>query len=236
MIITLKKANFSSNNIGTLSTWSISRNLGSGIENYNGVSSVDKGASFTATMTLKDGYDLGTVTVTMGGSAVSGAYSVSGSTITISISPVTGNVYISVSTVNMNTGEEDSGGNNDTSNTSIIAKGTNVASMMPQNGGYVTSTNGQVMEYSGYDWENYDIYVSCRYGTTTAMYAACVWGANDTYLGGIWQSTGTAKIFTEELLEESDLPEGVTWSDVEKIGLSWSTGKNTPEMKLVPKA
>ena len=67
------------------------------------------------------------------------------------------------------------------------------------------------------------------------MYAACVWGPNDTYLGGIWQSTGTATEFTEKLLTESDLPAGVTWTDVEKIGLAWSTGKNTPAMKLVPK-
>lgn len=111
MIITLKGADFSSSNIGTLSSWTVSRVLGTGAT-YSGATSVDKGASFSATVTIGDGYELGSagVTVTMGGVTQSSAYSISGSTITISISSVTGNVVIKVPTKNTSTGSEDSGG------------------------------------------------------------------------------------------------------------------------------
>lgn len=109
MIITLKGADFSSNNIGTLSTWSVSKSLGTGAT-YSGPTSVDKGASLSATVTIATGYELGSagVTVTMGG--VSGSYAtVSGNTITIKISSVTGNVVIKVPTKNTSSGSEDSG-------------------------------------------------------------------------------------------------------------------------------
>jgi hypothetical protein len=42
MIITLKGADFSKSNIGTLSSWRITRSLGSGAT-YEGATSVDKG-------------------------------------------------------------------------------------------------------------------------------------------------------------------------------------------------
>lgn len=107
MIITLKNADFSKSNIGTLSTWRISRSLGSGAV-YEGVTSVEKGAAYTGTITLAEGYEIGTagVSVTMGGVALSDAYSVSGNVITITIASVTGNVMIKVPTVN-NAGEEE---------------------------------------------------------------------------------------------------------------------------------
>ena len=107
MIITLKGADFSASNIGTLSSWRITRSLGTGAT-YDGVTSVDKGASFTATITIAEGYELGAagVTVTMGGTAISAAI-VNGNIITITITEVTGNVVIKVPTVNINTGEED---------------------------------------------------------------------------------------------------------------------------------
>lgn len=110
MIITLKGADFSSINIGSLSSWTVSRVLGTGAA-YSGVSSVDKGASFSATVTIAEGYELGSagVTVTMGGVTQSSAYSISGNTITINIGSVTGNVVIRVSTKNTSSGEEDSG-------------------------------------------------------------------------------------------------------------------------------
>ena len=107
MIITLKGADFSASNIGTLSSWRITRSLGAGAT-YEGVTSVDKDASFSATVTIAEGYELGTagVTVTMGGNAISAA-TVNGNVITISISSVTGNVVIKVPTVNLSTGEEE---------------------------------------------------------------------------------------------------------------------------------
>ena len=106
MIITLKGANFSASNIGTLSTWRISTTLGAGAT-YSGATIVNKGAALTATVTIADGYELGSagVTVTMGGSTVNAA-TVSGNTITISIASVTGNVVIKVPTKGTVTGEE----------------------------------------------------------------------------------------------------------------------------------
>ncbi len=247
MRLTLSLADFSGTgkNIGTLNSWFISKNTPSGLTWTTAPNSVDKGADFNAVAEIDTAnYELVTMTVTMGtttqtGVGTSGGITISnsGSQYTIYISSVTANVNISVTTKNLSTGLPDSGGSDGGSNsaTPIIVTGVDVAGKMPQADGYKDSTSGHVMEYSGYNWADYDVYVSCRFGTTTAMYAACVWGTNDTYLGGIWQSTGTATIFTEELLTAADLPSGVTWADVEKIGLSWSSGKNTPQLKLVPK-
>ena len=99
-------------------------------------------------------------------------------------------------------------------------EGVEVKNTMPQESGYSTSRSGIVTEYSGYDWSKYDVRVTCRYGGNELMYAGCFWGENDTYLGGFWKSTGTAKVFNQVVLTEEDLPEGVSWSDVVKIGLS----------------
>lgn len=109
MIITLKGADFSASNIGTLSTWRIARSLGAGAT-YEGVASVDKDAAFSATVTLAEGYEVGAagVTVTMGGEVISAA-TIDGNIITISIASVTGNILIKVPTVNIITGGEDEG-------------------------------------------------------------------------------------------------------------------------------
>lgn len=108
MIIVLKNADFSQSNIGTLSTWRISRSLGAGAT-YAGPTSVDKRAALSATVTIAEGYEVGTagVTITMGGTVLSGAHSISGNVITITIASVTGNVLIKVPTVNVSGGEED---------------------------------------------------------------------------------------------------------------------------------
>jgi hypothetical protein len=108
MIIVLKNANFSDSNIGTLSTWRITRSIGAGAS-YDGPISVDKGAAFSATVTLAEGYEIGAagVAVTMGSAALEGAYAISGNVITITIAEVTGNVLIKVPTVNTATGEEE---------------------------------------------------------------------------------------------------------------------------------
>lgn len=108
MIITLMNADFSASNIGTLSSWRISRALGTGAT-YVGVTSVDKGASFSATVTIAEGYELGAAgaTVTMGGESLSNAVTINGNTITITIAAVTGNVVIKVPTINTATGEEE---------------------------------------------------------------------------------------------------------------------------------
>lgn len=97
MIIVLKNADFSKSNIGTLSTWRITRSLGAGAT-YSGPTSVDKGMAFSATVTLAEGYEVGAdgVVVTMGG--VGQAYTINDNVITINIASVTGNILIKVPT------------------------------------------------------------------------------------------------------------------------------------------
>lgn len=108
MIITLKGADFSASNIGTLSTWRINRSLGTGAT-YEGPTSVDKGAALSATVILAENYEVGTagITITMGTEVLSDAYNISGQVITITIAAVTANVTIKVPTVNTATGEEE---------------------------------------------------------------------------------------------------------------------------------
>jgi hypothetical protein len=104
MIITIKGANFSSANIGTLSTYIISKSIGSGaafdIPNF-----VDKNSSVNWVITLDEGYTFGTYSVTMGGVEVNPT--VVDNVMTISIAEVTGNMRIVIATINENTGEED---------------------------------------------------------------------------------------------------------------------------------
>jgi hypothetical protein len=104
MIITIKGADFSSANIGTLSTYIISKSIGSGaafdIPNF-----VDKNSSVNWVITLDEGYTFGTYSVTMGGVEVTPT--VVDNVMTISIAEVTGNVRIVVATVNENTGEDE---------------------------------------------------------------------------------------------------------------------------------
>ena len=110
MIITLKGADFSKNNIGPLSSWLISREIGVGAR-YSGPVYVSKGGAFSATVVLAEGYTLDSagVTVIMGGTTVTSGVTVNGNTITINIASVTGNVVIKVPTKNTSTGEEDGG-------------------------------------------------------------------------------------------------------------------------------
>ena len=156
MIITLMGADFSASNIGTLSSWRITRSLGSGAI-YEGVTSVDKGASFNATVTIAEGYELGSagVTVTMGGNTISAA-TVSGNVITITIAEVTGNVVIKVPTVNITTGEEEEpetpdtpdvpgGGSGDSSGTGVLITDLSVyeqAVGYPNNAGHASNWAG----------------------------------------------------------------------------------------------
>ena len=104
MIITIKGADFSSANIGTLSTYIISKSIGSGAS-FDIPSFVDKNSSVNWTITLDEGYTFGTYSVTMGDEVITPT--VVDNVMTISIAEVTGNVRIVVATVNENTGEED---------------------------------------------------------------------------------------------------------------------------------
>ena len=107
MIITLKGADFSASNIGTLSSWRVIRSLGVGAT-YEGPITVEKNAAFTATITVAEGYIFNTeaISITVGGLPIP-INPISGNVLTIDISMVTGNIVIKVPTINTSTGEDE---------------------------------------------------------------------------------------------------------------------------------
>lgn len=118
MIITLKNANFSTNNIGTLDTWRISVKLGVGAT-YNGPRSVKRGEAFSCTIivdadhekaysgnsTTNENISMGNVSGVAHSSLVSDEDGIK--TYSIEIESVTGNVVINFPTINVHTGEEE---------------------------------------------------------------------------------------------------------------------------------
>lgn len=75
---------------GGTTTYSITNNL-TNVTNSNPASTIDDGSSYSATLTPTDGYTLGAVTITMGGSDITSTVYSNGS---ISISSVTGDIVI----------------------------------------------------------------------------------------------------------------------------------------------
>ena len=151
MIITLKGANFSTNNIGTLSTYSI-RFVGSGVTNSNTSVDRESNTGYTTTITLTEGYELnGSITVTMGGTDITST-AVSGLTITIP-TKVTGNVVITVPTkaVVVDGGEGDEP---DTPDTPAVGDELEAGTYTYSNSGYVLATTGKVT--TGNTWIHSD--------------------------------------------------------------------------------
>lgn len=103
MIITLVKANFSANNIGTLNSFAVLTNLGLGCT-YNGPSSVGKNEPLNATITIGNNYEFNNsnIIVTMGSNIISEGIVIEDKLITINIPSVTGVITIIVSTENIN--------------------------------------------------------------------------------------------------------------------------------------
>jgi hypothetical protein len=98
MIITLVKADFSANNIGTLSSFNVLTNLGKGCV-YNGPTSVERNGSLSAIITISNAYVLnGEVLVKMGSTVLSSGVTINGNTITLTISNIDGNISITVPT------------------------------------------------------------------------------------------------------------------------------------------
>lgn len=101
MIITLKGADFSKNNIGPLSSWLVSREIGDGAR-YSGPAYVVKGLSYNASVVIGAGYRLGAegVKVYMGDVELENVvtFSEDRKTLTISIPQATGNIFVKVAT------------------------------------------------------------------------------------------------------------------------------------------
>ena len=94
MIITLVKADFRANNIGTLSSFSVLTNILGGAV-YTGPAAVKRGESLSASITIADGSELLQMNVMMGGSIFTD-YTIDNNTITLNIPAVTGVVVINV--------------------------------------------------------------------------------------------------------------------------------------------
>lgn len=98
MIITLVKANFSANNIGSLGSFAVLTNILNAT--YSGPTSIEKDGAYTATITMYDGYAIpDTISVLMGGTALSDACTINGNVITINIAKVTGIIVINMAGV-----------------------------------------------------------------------------------------------------------------------------------------
>lgn len=155
MIITIKGADFSSANIGTLSTYIISKSIGSGAS-FDIPNFVDKNSSVNWVINLDEGYAFGTYSVTMGGEVITP--SVVDNVMTIAIANVTGNIRITVATV-YNGVEDlpeipDNGENND----NIV--GQDITSLFNWiSGGAIEATTnynpGQVMSTSLFNYCDY---------------------------------------------------------------------------------
>ena len=97
MIFTIKNADFSASNIGTLSSWRIVKSL-KGVTTTSNVTNVNKDASYSAVFNVSEGYVFNNATVTMGGSNISSSlvWNDDNTIGTLTIDSVTGNVYISI--------------------------------------------------------------------------------------------------------------------------------------------
>lgn len=106
MIITLVKADFSVNNIGTLGSFAILTNLGNGCS-YEGPTSVTKNSSFSGVINVNDNYTIvqDSVIVTMGGVTITDGITVSENKLEIAITSVTGTIIINCPTENKETGD-----------------------------------------------------------------------------------------------------------------------------------
>lgn len=95
MIITLTKANFSLNNIGTLNSFAILTDLSLGLT-YSGPALTSRGESVTAAITTLPNYKVNkdSVVITMGGVAVTSGITVTNTSININIANVTGTIVI----------------------------------------------------------------------------------------------------------------------------------------------
>lgn len=103
MILTIKGADFSLANIGTLNTVTIRKIIGRGLT-HNIPNFISKGVAANWTLTLSEDYELNEYTITMGGEVITPT--VSEGVMTINIPSVTGSISINVATTYIGTGDE----------------------------------------------------------------------------------------------------------------------------------
>ena len=159
MIITIKGADFSAANIGTLNTVSIRKIIGRGVV-HSIPNFVEKGSSVNWTLALGENYEFGSYMITMGGEVVNAV--VDGSVMTISIANVTGAISISVATTYV--GVEDEPVIPDTptpdSNAiefkfnSIVENGVDFSNAGSISNGKIVVTKEGIVDYNGITFSN----------------------------------------------------------------------------------
>lgn len=250
MIITLVKADFSANNIGTLSSFNILTNLGSGCT-YNGPLYVAKNAALNTSITVSDAYsfDISKCTITMGGTNIN-AFSVSGNVISINIANVTGHLVINVPTTLITVApdipEEPVEPDEPTYDPDVDYNGTLVAFEMPEEGTWIKNENGS--EQSLVDWFSTD-YIKIPHDVTTISSPDIIYfrnGINNTtpfafyndnksYLGGVSNFVTTDGNWWRGMIQDYAIPAGakyvrICWTD-QTIPTHAITGSRTPITK-----
>ena len=193
MIITLIGADFSKNNIGTLTTWSIgySTNISASVTaDSNNPSSVDRttNTGFTAIYTINDGYELSStgVTVTMGGVVQDNVVTIDGSKITVTFTSVTGNVNISINTkVIGSTEPEDPIIPEEPDNSETIVAYTSRQSssgISKSTGEYISSSTGYVNIYENIDPTKTYAVTSYAPSSTSDNACVCYYTSDGTFI------------------------------------------------------
>ena len=112
MILTLKGADFSGNNIGSLDMWFITLKL-TGVTSSNTATSVKKGEAFTTTFTIKEGYTIdenSLFTVNGETQALTWSSSEAGGTATFTFTPSANTEIVLKATSTGGSGGEEEGG------------------------------------------------------------------------------------------------------------------------------
>lgn len=197
MILRILGADFSSANIGTLSTYVISKSIGAGIS-HNIPNFVDKNSSVTWTLTVEEGYLLGSYSIIMNGETITPV--VNENTMTITIPSVTGNVRIVITSINENTG----GGSGETTTYPTIDIEVGTINAPDGNDGNVTNSRWRSISYT--DISN----TSSTICLTGCKYIISCYDSNKNYLGqksasdatlikgsGQWLESGTVVNISE---------------------------------------
>ena len=229
MILTIKGADFSAANIGTLNTVSIRKVIGRGVV-HSIPNFVEKGSSVNWTITLNEDYEFGSYAITMGGEVVNAV--VDGSVMTISIANVTGAISISVATTYVGVAEPEQPDMPDTPTPEEPTPD------LPEIGDYIDLTSQFVWEIGGNKWSNgsnvsdnnwkrsnkvnISAYKTLKFSaiqTPTEMTSLgyTIYDKNDIYIGG--ESNSGANYIPID--KEIELPSGAKY-----IRLMWISDNN----------
>lgn len=159
MILTIKGADFSAANIGTLNTVSIRKVIGRGVV-HSIPNFVEKGSSVNWTITLNEDYEFGSYAITMGGEVITPV--VNESVMTISIANVTGAISISVATTYVGVEDEPVVPDTPTPDSnaiefkfnSIVENGVDFSNAGSISNGKIVVTKEGIVDYNGITFSN----------------------------------------------------------------------------------